>query len=149
MPTSPSPEPIPTAPAPPAPTVHRGRPGSALRVGAVALDAIAVLVFVGIGRHTHDHGVAPAGVASTAWPFLVGLAVGWAVLLSLHRDATTIRSGAAVCVVTVAVGMLLRVVAGQGTAFAFVLVALSFLGALMVGWRAIVAVIRRRGEPGP
>lgn len=110
---------------------------------------VVVLVFVGIGRHTHDHGLAPAGVASTAWPFLVGLAVGWTGLVALHRVPTTVRSGAVVCVATVAVGMALRVVAGQGTAFAFVVVALGFLGALMLGWRAALAVVTgRRGRPG-
>ncbi len=134
MPTTPPTEPATRAPAAPA--------------GAL-VDVVVVLVFVGIGRHTHDHGLAPAGMASTAWPFLVGLAVGWLALLAFRRDPTTIRSGALVCVATVAVGMILRVVAGQGTAFAFVLVALGFLGALMLAWRATVAAIRRRHDPAP
>ena len=33
--------------------------------------------------------------------------------------------------------MILRVVAGQGTALAFILVAFGFLGATMVGWRLL------------
>ena len=38
---------------------------------------------------------------------------------------------------TVAVGMLLRVVSGQGTAAAFIVVALAFLGLFMLGWRLL------------
>ena len=41
------------------------------------LDLLAVLVFVLIGRSVHSHGLSLGGIASTAWPFLCGLAVGW------------------------------------------------------------------------
>ena len=37
------------------------------------------LVFVVIGRSSHTEGLRLAGVARTAWPFLVGLAAGWVV----------------------------------------------------------------------
>ena len=37
----------------------------------------------------------------------------------------------------VALGMVLRVVSGQGTAFAFILVALAFLGLFLLGWRLL------------
>jgi hypothetical protein len=35
--------------------------------------------------------------------------------------------------------MVLRVASGQGTAFAFVLVALAFLGLFQLGWRVAVS----------
>jgi hypothetical protein len=108
-----------------------------MRRVAVALDLVAVLVFVGIGRSVHAHGLSIGGIASTAWPFLSGLAVGWVALTLGHRDPASLRSGALVCAATVAVGMALRVVAGQGTAAAFVVVALCFLGAFMCGWRML------------
>jgi hypothetical protein len=50
---------------------------------------------------------------------------------------------------TVAVGMALRVVSGQGTAVAFVFVALGFLGATMLGWRIVLVVVRRRWDVPP
>ncbi len=107
-------------------------------------DVACVLAFVVVGRRTHDHGVSLHGVARTAWPFLAGLAVGWLALA--RRRAGLVASGAAVAASTVAVGMVLRVVAGQGTAVAFVLVATAFLGLTMVGGRAAaLAVARRRG----
>jgi ABC-type Na+ efflux pump permease subunit len=43
--------------------------------------------------------------------------------------------------------MTLRVVSGQGTAFAFVLVALGFLGLAMLGWRLVdIATSRARSS---
>ena len=44
---------------------------------AVAIDVCCVLVFVIIGRASHTKGENLAGIASTAWPFLAGLAGGW------------------------------------------------------------------------
>lgn len=113
-----------------------------MRRAAVTLDLVAVLVFVGIGRAVHAHGLSIDGMASTAWPFVSGLAVGWVVLTLTHRAPASLGSGALVCGATVAVGMALRVVAGQGTAAAFVVVALCFLGAFICGWR-LLARLRR------
>ena len=92
------------------------------------IDLVCVLVFVGIGRSVHSHGLSFAGMASTAWPFVTGLAVGW-IVVTFRRAAEQASPVAfVVSVATVAVGMALRVIAGQGTAFAFVLVAFGFLG---------------------
>ncbi len=125
-------------------TSERDRPRPSARVtgGSLAADVLAVLVFVAIGRHVHDHGVSPAGIASTSWPFLAGLAGGW--LAAAHRRApTTLATGVVAWLGCVAGGMVLRVVSGQGIAVAFVFVALAFLGALLLGWRALVGLARR------
>ena len=50
---------------------------------AVILDCCCVLVFVIIGRASHTRGEGLAGIASTAWPFLAGLAFGWRLLARL------------------------------------------------------------------
>lgn len=110
----------------------------------VVADLIIVLVFVVIGRATHNHGEGVRGVLSTAWPFVSGLGVGWLAILATRRSGMRPREGAIICLYTVVVGMTLRVIAAQGTAFAFILVALGFLGALMIGWRVLVSVVRRR-----
>jgi hypothetical protein len=114
----------------------------------LAADLAAVLVFVGIGRTVHAHGVSVAGLASTAWPFLSGLGAGWVALVARRRGGASFSAGIIVCGSTVTLGMILRVVSGQGTVFAFVLVALGFLGAAMLGWRGLVAVVRRRRAAG-
>jgi hypothetical protein len=74
---------------------------------------------------------------STAWPFLCGLLFGWVAVRAWRRPVTLRPAGVAAWLGTVAVGMLLRVVAGQGTAVAFVLVALVFLGLFLLGWRVV------------
>ena len=110
---------------------------------SVALDLVMVLVFVAIGRTAHAHGLTVAGLASTAWPFLAALAAGWLTLAVGRRDGTSLSSGLVVWISTVALGMAFQVVAGQGTAVAFVFVALGFLGLTMLGWRVVVLGIRR------
>jgi len=111
---------------------------------AVIVDFAFVLLFIVIGRSTHHHGLSLGGVVSTTWPFAVGLAVGWLVLVVTRRSGVSLSSGAAVVAVTVAVGMILRVIAGQGTAAAFILVALAFLGLMLLGWRILYTVISSR-----
>jgi hypothetical protein len=106
----------------------------------LAVDLLAVLVFVVIGRSVHDHGVDPVGVVSTAWPFAIGVLVGWLVVVALGRSGSSILGGAIVLVCTVGVGMPLRSIAGQGVVVAFVVVALGFLGLFMLGGRAGAAV---------
>jgi hypothetical protein len=107
---------------------------------AFAVDAVCVLVFAAAGRASHQEGSAVVGVLATAWPFLVGLAAGWALVRVLsHRWALEVGPGVSVVVGTVVVGMLLRAVTGQGTAPLFVLVATLVLAALLLGWRALAA----------
>jgi len=110
---------------------------------AALLDVCCVLAFVAIGRASHDHGASAAGLASTAWPFLTGLAVGWLVTRAWRRPAAIAPAGLGAWLGTVAVGMILRVLAGQGTAPAFIAVALAFLALFLLGWRAAMTAWSR------
>ncbi|UIN32114.1 DUF3054 domain-containing protein [Microbacterium binotii] len=110
---------------------------------AVVADVVLVLVFCAIGRASHDETPLP-GLLVTAWPFLAALAVGWGISLAWRRPFAVLRTGVPVWGVTVAGGMLLRTLADQGTAPAFVVVASITLGALLVGWRAVVVTVLRR-----
>lgn len=114
----------------------------------LAFDVASVLVFVVIGRAAHERGLTLAGVASTTWPFLAGMAAGWAVGRAWRRPASLVPAGVATWLDCVALGMVLRVVSGQGTAFAFVLVALGFLGATMLGWRLAALGVSRLSRAG-
>jgi peptidoglycan/LPS O-acetylase OafA/YrhL len=116
-------------------------------VTALVLDLCCVLAFVLIGRADHGHGETVTGTATTAWPFVAGLLIGWTVTRGWRRPLALAPTGVGVWSVTVAAGMVLRVVAGQGTAVGFVLVALAFLGLVMFGWRA-VARRRHRATTG-
>jgi Protein of unknown function (DUF3054) len=110
---------------------------------AVVLDVCCVLVFVIIGRASHTKGETLAGIASTSWPFLCGLAVGWAAARAWRRPFAIRPAGLLVWLSTVVLGMVLRVISGQGTAIAFIAVALAFLGLFLLGWRLIWGLLRR------
>jgi len=101
----------------------------------VLADVCCVLVFVVIGRLNHHAGETAAGVASTAWPFLAGLAAGEVATLGWLRPFALLPTGVGVWLFTVAGGQVLRMVAGQGTALAFIVVSLLFLGLFLLGWR--------------
>src|SRR5579871_6049300 len=119
---------------------------------AVVLDCCCVLVFVVIGRASHAKGESLAGIASTAWPFLAGLAGGWLAGgwlagRSWRRPDRLWPAGVSAWLGTVVLGMVLRVVSGQGTAVAFIVVALVFLGLFLLGWRGLAQVAARRRWP--
>lgn len=121
---------------------------AAVRRAAAAVDILTLVLFVVIGRGSHHHGETVAGFLSTVWPFAVALGAAW--VAAARRPPVAITTGALVALVTVAVGMVLRVMAGQGTAAAFVGVALGFNGLLMVGGRlAVRALVRRRPQVTP
>ena len=111
---------------------------------AVALDVAFVLLFAAVGRAAHDEGDALRGVLLTAWPFLAGAVVGWVLVRSLsHRWPIDFGPGISVVFCTVLVGMLLRVVTGQGTAPTFDLAATLVLAVLLLGWRILASRVSR------
>lgn len=112
---------------------------------APLLDLLVVLVFAAVGRRNHGEADALTGIVTTAWPFVVGAIVGWIVLVVMKRlPGRSLTSGVIVWLTTVIVGMILRQVSGHGTAVAFVIVALAFNGACMLGWRLVARVLERR-----
>jgi len=110
---------------------------------AAAADFCCVLAFVIIGRASHAQGETLAGITSTAWPFLAGLAGGWLATRAWRRPAALAPAGLGAWLGAAALGMILRVVAGQGTAVAFVGVALAFLGLFVLGWRLLARLVTR------
>jgi Protein of unknown function (DUF3054) len=110
-------------------------------VVGVALDTGLICLFAAIGRHNHGEPGSALGVASTAWPFLAGMTAGWlACLLACGRPPLRAVDGVTVLVGTVAIGMVLRAMTNAGTAPAFIVVATAFLGAGLLGWRAVAAL---------
>jgi len=104
---------------------------------AAALDVTSVLVFVTVGRRNHNEGTAIDEVITVAMPFLIALAIGWLVGRAWRRPMS-LRIGAIVWTTTVVVGLLLRnLVFDRGTATSFIIVATLFLGAVLLGWRAV------------
>ena len=107
------------------------------------IDALLVLVFVLIGRATHDDDPL-LGALVTYWPFFVALVIGWVVARAWKNPFAVLRSGLPIWVATVAIGMLLRVLSGQGVQVSFVIVTSVVLGVFLLGWRGAAAVGARR-----
>ncbi|HVX44875.1 MAG TPA: DUF3054 domain-containing protein [Mycobacteriales bacterium] len=108
---------------------------------SLALDAAVVIAFVAIGRSSHDEAASLSGFAGTLWPFAAGLLVG--VLLS-RRDRTRLPAGLVTWACTLVLGMLLRLVSGQGVAASFILVAAAFLALMFLGWRTVALLLTGR-----
>jgi DUF3054 family protein len=119
-----------------------------VRPWVAALGDLAVaVVFVLVGRRTHHEDAGVAGFFRVLWPFVVGLAVGWAVT-GLFRAPLAVRRVVGAWLVTVATGVGLRIaVQGHELKLAFTIVALLFFGAGMLGWRAVVRLAQRRARP--
>jgi peptidoglycan/LPS O-acetylase OafA/YrhL len=107
---------------------------------STTLDVCCVLAFVAIGRHTHGDGDSLAGTWHTAWPFLVGLLTGLVAARSWRRPASIAPTGIAAWLGAAGAGMAIRVLAGQGTAAAFIAVTFAFLGLFLLGWRGLAYV---------
>lgn len=121
---------------------HSTSSGRQAIVGAALTDVVLILVFAAIGRDAHQRGDIVSGVFLTAWPFLAGAALAW-LLGTVRRRPLSLSAGALVWLGTVAGGMILRAATGQTVAVAFVIVALLSLGLFLLGYRALLALLRR------
>lgn len=116
---------------------------------APLFDVVAILVFVALGRRSHDDDGGIAEVVEIAAPFLIALAVGWAVLRA-WRAPTEPVTGLNLAIVTVALGQVLRnLVFDRGTAIAFIIVSSVMVTTLLLGWRVVVRRWVPRFVPGP
>ena len=110
------------------------------------MDVVAVLIFCALGRRSHDEGISVGGVATTAWPFLSGTALGWLISRGWRRPTAVVPTGVIVWVSTVVVGMLLRKASSASVAWAFVVVASTVTAAFLLGWRAAVTALSARAH---
>jgi hypothetical protein len=124
------------------------RPVARPAIIAAAADLVLVLVFVLIGRGSHDEGFWLVGSLNTAWPFIVGLAVGWFAFRAWRAPLSLVRSALPVWASTVVVGVALRALSGQGVAVSFVVVTLLVLALFLVGWRALASLVLTRVARG-
>lgn len=107
------------------------------------VDLVLVVLFAIAGRASHEEGLTVGGIAHMAWPFVVGLLLGWAFLLVFRRSPGAVTSSVLLWVTTLIGGMLLRVASEAGTAAPFVVVATLVTGALLVGSRLVARLVVR------
>ena len=118
-------------------------------VPALAADTACLVLFAVVGRSSHREALDAVGVLGTLWPFLAGLVVAWLAGRLWRAPGRIAHAGVLAWAGSLVVGMLLRAVAGQGVEVAFVVVAAVVLAVLLLGWRAIVALLgRRRAQAG-
>ena len=118
----------------------------AVIVSGVA-EVVSVLVFVVIGRHTHHDRMTAGGVWSTSWPFLAGLAAGLFAARAWRQPLALVPTGISAWLGAAVLGMGIRIVAGQGTAPAFIVVTLIVLAFFVLGWRLVVQFAGPRLRP--
>ncbi len=103
---------------------------------SVLLDLLSVLVFVGVGHVAHGEPLTPAGLGSTGWPFLIGLAGGYLGVALTRWPASSLAGGAMVGGKTIVLGLVVRYgIQRAGTPLSFVIVTTVVLLALILGWR--------------
>lgn len=119
-------------------------PGSLHPLKWFAIDLACVLVFTVVGMLSHG---TPAGqFLQTAWPFVLGLAIGWALPGVRSLPLIIWPSGVIVWAVTTVVGLALRAITGGGVSGAFPFVTAGVLAVLIVGWRVVPEIQERRHE---
>jgi lysylphosphatidylglycerol synthetase-like protein (DUF2156 family) len=112
------------------------------RPALALVDVLAVLVFAAIGRRAHDETAQGAAFALgqivvIATPFLAGAVVA-ALLVRSWRDPLALRTGLAVWVGAVVVGLALRAALLGRLPVSFAIVATVSLAVLVLGWRGVV-----------
>ncbi|MCV7177696.1 DUF3054 domain-containing protein [Mycolicibacterium sphagni] len=111
---------------------------------ALAGDIVCVVVFCAIGRRSHAEGLTLDGLAETAWPFLSGTLIGWVLSRGWRAPTAIAPTGVTVWLATVVVGMLLRKASSQGVAASFIIVASVVTALLLLGWRGLAVLARKR-----
>ncbi len=120
---------------------------------AAVIDVVLIVVFALIGRSSHGEGNTALGVWTTAYPFLAGWAIAYVTSGAWSRPLRFWPTGVVAWILTVFVGMAIRVATGQGDVdgnplpISFVIVATIVLGVFLLGWRAVVRGILRLRAP--
>lgn len=118
--------------------------GHVNRLVALLIDLLLVTVFAISGRASHSEGLDLAGIARTAWPFLLACLIGWGVVALLKDDGYSWRSALEIWTITWLGGLAIRVASGDTAALAFVILSGIVLGLLLVGWRWLARLLRRK-----
>ncbi|WP_267442849.1 MULTISPECIES: DUF3054 domain-containing protein [unclassified Curtobacterium] len=123
---------------------------------AAVIDVVLIVVFALIGRSSHGEANAPLALWTTAYPFLAGWAIAYVTSGAWARPLRFWPTGVVAWILTVFVGMAIRVATGQGVVdgnplpISFLIVATIVLGVFLLGWRAVArGVIRLRARRTP
>ncbi|PYH01597.1 DUF3054 domain-containing protein [Arthrobacter stackebrandtii] len=127
-------------------TQSKTSPGTILY--AAAADIVLVLLFALSGRSSHSESMTAAGVLETAWPFLAALTAGWLIVRAWQNPLRIWPQAVCLWLITVAGGMLLRIVSGSTAELPFVIVATLVLALFLLGHRLLASLVTRRTQQG-
>ncbi|WP_439690372.1 DUF3054 domain-containing protein [Curtobacterium sp. SP.BCp] len=119
---------------------------------AAVVDIVLIVAFAAIGRSSHAEAFSPLGLWTTAYPFLAGWAIGYVSSGAWGRPLRLWPTGVVVWVLTVFIGMAVRVATGQGVVdgnplpVSFVIVATIVLAVFLLGWRLVAGLLVARRE---
>ncbi len=112
-------------------------------VGPLLADLVCILVFVALGRESHDSTGQAAWFLTVWWPLAVGMVVGGLVSgVYVHRSRWPVRV-VAMTAIAVLVGAPLRTLTDREMFNAFTIVAFCMLTLLTLAWRVAVLLVRR------
>lgn len=115
----------------------------------VILDILAIALFALLARMAHQSDEMPLnfnGWVSTLWPFLIGVALGWVLIILRKWDGRlVVPAGLSAWVITVLVGLgIWSLRNGAIPHWSFIMVATIMSGVLMLGWRGLAKLGRRK-----
>jgi hypothetical protein len=117
-----------------------------MKTWLLSLDLTWVLLFVILGRNTHNEEPTFGGLVQTAAPFLIALALGW-IVTRAWQDPYSTRTGIGVTASVLLLGIGLRRIAfDEGIALSFILVTVGFLVLTLIGWRLVLQRVEQRGN---
>lgn len=116
---------------------------------AAVIDVVLIVLFALIGRSSHGESDSALALWITAYPFLAGWAIAYVTSGGWSRPMRFWPTGVVVWILTVFVGLAIRVATGQGDVdgnplpISFVIVATIVLGVFLLGWRGIARLVFR------
>ena len=123
-------------------------PAPSVRPLAAAADAVAVVVFAAVGRLSHGAADDLLGLVGTVAPFGAGLVAAWATPV-VRRDPVGRLAGAVTVACVAGVGLLLWFGFTGRLPLSFAVVATAGLAVLLLGWRALAALVSRTAHRTP
>ncbi|GAA4372198.1 hypothetical protein GCM10023166_21940 [Paeniglutamicibacter cryotolerans] len=113
-------------------------------LGFLLIDLALVLIFAVSGRQQHEHGLSVLGILQTAAPFMAALVIATLITVPVETHSRLWPQGVLVWILTVGMGMALRVWTGATAEVPFIVVATLVLGLFLMGRRLITGRILRR-----
>lgn len=103
---------------------------------ALVADVVCVILFATMGRASHGEVLSPGGLLRTGTPFVLGLVVGWVIVVTARVAALRWLAGVVLWASTLIVGMVVRYFTGQGVAVIFVTLLISGTMAELTAWES-------------